>query len=181
MVTANDTVLVIGCGVIGIGAILACVQKGARVIAADIDDEKLAFIKKFGVAHTINTKADGVQDLIASYTQGEGVDVVIEAVGAPATYRLALEVVAFAGRIAAIGYAKEDVALNTSLIVRKELNVMGSRNALAEFGPVLEMLEAGRYPFHELISKVYPLEEAGEAFDYWYHHPDKIIKTLIKF
>lgn len=180
-VSAADTVLVIGCGVIGIGAILACVQKGATVIAADIDDQKLSFIKQFGVAYTINTKTEDVLTRVAAITQQNGADVVIEAVGAPATYQLALEAVGFAGRIAAIGYAKEAVALNTSLIVRKELNILGSRNALAEFGPVLQMLEESKYPFQSLISKIYSLEEAGEAFDFWYKHPDQVIKILIKF
>lgn len=179
-INSNDTVLVIGCGVIGIGALLAAVQKGAKVIAADIDDEKLAFIKQFGVSHTINTKTQDCASFIQNLTGDKGVDVVIEAVGASSTYQMALEVVGFAGRVVAIGYAKEPIALNTSLIVRKELNVMGSRNALNEFGQVIKMLEEDKWPFDQLISKTYPLEETATAFDYWYHNPDKVIKILIE-
>lgn len=179
-VNLNDTVLVIGCGVIGIGAILAAVQKGATVIAADIDDSKLSFIKQFGVSHVINTKKEDTIAVINKLTDNKGVNVVIEAVGASSTYQMALEVVGFAGRIVAIGYAKEPIALNTSLIVRKELNVFGSRNALNEFGPVITMLEEDKWPFDQLISKTYPLEETAAAFDFWYHNPEKIIKILIE-
>jgi len=66
------------------------------------------------------------------------------------------------------------------LIVRKELNIVGSRNALNEFKPVIQMLEEARYPFDKLISKIYPLEKAGEAFDFWYHNPAEVIKILIQ-
>lgn len=179
-VNSNDTVLVIGCGVIGIGAILASVQKGATVIAADIDDSKLSFIKQFGVSHLVNTKKEDTIAIINKLTDNKGVNVVIEAVGATSTYQMALEVVSFAGRVVAIGYAKEPIPLNTSLIVRKELNVLGSRNALNEFGPVITMLEEDKWPFDQLISKTYPLEETATAFDFWYHNPDKIIKILIE-
>lgn len=179
-VNSKDTVLVIGCGVIGIGAILAAVQKGATVIAADIDDSKLSFIKQFGVSHLVNTKKEDTIAIINKLTDNKGVNVVIEAVGATSTYQMALEVVSFAGRVVAIGYAKEPIPLNTSLIVRKELNVLGSRNALNEFGPVITMLEEDKWPFDQLISKTYPLEETAAAFDFWYHNPDKIIKILIE-
>lgn len=179
-ISPNDTVLVIGCGVIGIGAILGAVQKGATVMAADMDDSKLSFIKQFGVSQVINTKKEDCIKVINKLTADNGVSVVIEAVGSASTYQMALELVGFAGRIVAIGYAKEPIALNTSLIVRKELNVFGSRNALNEFGPVIKMLEENKWPFEQLISTTYPLEATAEAFDYWYHHPEKIIKILIE-
>ena len=179
-VIVTDTVLVIGCGVIGIGAIIACVQKGATVIAADISDDKLSFLTQFGVEHLINTSKQDLISRIDELTNSKGVNVVIEAVGSAATYQYCLQAVSFAGRVVAIGYAKEDILLNTSLIVRKELNIVGSRNALNEFKPVIQMLEEARYPFDKLISKIYPLEKAGEAFDFWYHNPAEVIKILIQ-
>ena len=151
------------------------------MIAADIDDEKLEFLKQFGVSKIINTRTTPLVATVYEYTNQRGADVVIEAVGATATYQAALDAVSFAGRIACIGYAKEDIPVNTSLIVRKELDVMGSRNALGEFAPVIRMLEEGKLPFEALISKIYQSGAAAEALDYWYHHPDKIIKILLKF
>ena len=180
-VKQGDQVLVIGCGVIGLGAILACVSKGATVLAADIDDEKLDFLKQFGVSRIINTRKEPLVATVNEYTNQRGADVVIEAVGATVSYQAALDAVSFAGRIACIGYAKEEIPVNTSLIVRKELDVMGSRNALGEFAPVIRMLEEGQLPFEALISKIYPAGAAAEALDYWYQHPDKVIKILLQF
>ena len=90
-VTEEDTVLVFGCGAIGLGAICASVRKGARVIAADIDDQKLEIAKKYGAASTVNTKKEDIKVLVAKLTQNEGVNVVIEAAGTEITQRLAIE------------------------------------------------------------------------------------------
>ena len=178
-VSSADTVLVIGCGVIGIGAILACIKKGAKVIAADISDEKLSFLKEFNVRYFINTTKQDIIAAINELTSNRGVEVVIEAVGSAVTYQWCVETVSFAGRIVAIGYAKEDILMNTSLLVRKEVTLAGSRNALNEFGPVIQMLEEQAAPFEKLVSKIYPLDETAKAFDYWHRHPGNIIKILI--
>lgn len=178
-VKAADTVLVLGCGVIGIGAVLAAVQKGAAVIAADIDEHKLQFIRQFGVVHTVNTNHAAWQANVLTYTEGRGADVVIEAAGAPATYRAALQAVSFAGRVVCIGYAKQAISLDTTLIVKKELTLCGSRNAMDEFVPVMQMLAAKRYPFAALITRVYPLPAVAQAFADWNAHPEGVVKLLI--
>ena len=102
-VRETDTVLLIGCGTIGIGALCSAVRKGATVIALDIDDTKLEIAKKFGAAYIINSKKENALARIKELTKNEGVDVVIEAAGNPATFVLALEAVSFAGRVISIG------------------------------------------------------------------------------
>lgn len=174
-----DTVLVIGCGMIGLGAILASVRKGATVIAADLDEEKLKLVKSLGVKHTINAGTADLLKTIMEITHGEGVSVCIEAVGSPATYTTAVEAAAFAGRVVYIGYAKNDVCFNTSLFVKKELNICGSRNALFEFGPVIKMLEDGAIPTDKFISRIYPIEETATALLDWNDKPGDFIKILI--
>ena len=77
-----------------------------------------------------------------------GANVVIEAVGTPSTFRAAVEVVAFTGRVVYIGYAKEPVSYETRLFVQKELDILGSRNAGPEdFAAVIRLLEAGIFPW----------------------------------
>ena len=105
-VTDIDTVLVIGCGMIGAGAIIRAALRGARVIAVDLDDHKLETAKRLGAQYTLNTGQDNLHDFLQSLTGGRGPDVVIEAVGSPATYVTAVEEVAFTGRVVYIGYAK---------------------------------------------------------------------------
>ncbi len=79
--------------------------------------------------------------MILELTNNEGVDVVIEVARNPATFLLALEDVSFAIRVLTIGYSKENVNFNSQLIVRKEMNIYGSRNALRVFPSVIQMLE----------------------------------------
>jgi 2-desacetyl-2-hydroxyethyl bacteriochlorophyllide A dehydrogenase len=179
-VTEVDTVLVIGCGTVGIGVIAAAARKGATVIATDIDETKLATAKKFGAQSTINSIQQDVLTTIRELTDTEGVSVVIEAVGLPETFRLAVEAAAFAGRVVYIGYAKQEVSYDTSLFVRKELDIMGSRNALHVFPAVIKMLEKRQFPFADLITQVYPFAETAQAFHDWDAAPDKFTKILIE-
>lgn len=178
-VTEIDTVLIFGCGMIGLGVILACIRKGATVIAVDLDEKKLNLVKSFGVKYIINAKDTDVVKRVKEITNGEGATVCIEAVGSPATYTTAIEAVAFAGRVVYIGYAKSDILFNTSLFVKKELNICGSRNVLYEFNPVVKMLEDKFISADALITKVYPMEETGIALEHWRDNPTEIIKILI--
>ncbi len=178
-VKETDTVLIIGCGVIGIGALCACVRKGATVIAVDIDDKKLETANHFGAAHIINSKSENALLRIKELTCNEGVNVAIEAVGNPATFVLALEAVSFAGRVITIGYSKEEVHFNSQLIVRKELNLYGSRNALRVFPSVIQMFESKEKPFSDLITKIFSFDQAPEAFKFWDENPGKVSRILI--
>jgi 2-desacetyl-2-hydroxyethyl bacteriochlorophyllide A dehydrogenase len=178
-VTEMDTVLVIGCGTIGIGVIAAGVRKGATVIATDIDDAKLAEAQKFGAHYTINSGQQNVLGVITELTREEGVDVAIEAVGLPETFRLAVDAVAFAGRVVYVGYAKQEVSYDTTHFVRKELDIMGSRNALRVFPGVIKMMEKRQQPFEDLITRIYPFDEVAQALHDWDTAPGKFTKILI--
>jgi L-galactonate 5-dehydrogenase len=178
-VTEMDTVLVIGSGTIGIGAICAAARKGATVIAADVDDDKLAMACKFGARHTVNSARENTLEAVRQLTNGEGASVAIEAVGLPDTFRLAVDAACFAGRVVYIGYTKKEVSYNTQEFVRKELDILGSRNALRVFPAVISMIEQRRLPFIGLITRKYPLEQTLQAFQDWDSAPGKFIKILI--
>lgn len=177
-IVEGETVLVLGCGMIGIGVALAALRKKATVIVLDINDKKLELMRSFGVHHTINNTSEDALKKIHEFSHGEGVDVCIEAVGAAATYSLALEASGFAGRIVFIGYAHDEISLNTSLIVKKELDIMGSRNALNEFSDVINMLEEKKFDSNKLITSVYKMKNVGDAFAHWKNKPGEVIKIL---
>jgi threonine dehydrogenase-like Zn-dependent dehydrogenase len=178
-VASGDTVAVVGCGVVGLGAIAASAYRGARVIAIDVDDRKLAVAKEAGASHLINSRLTNIHDELVKLADGLGPDVIIEAVGTPATFRLAVEEVAFTGRVVYIGYAKEPVDYETRLFVMKELDILGSRNALDEFGTVIEALRGGRFPVDSIISRVVSLDEAGEALKAWSDDPGAFVKVQV--
>lgn len=181
-VTDLDIVMVIGCGMIGIGAIIRSVLRGATVIAVDMDDEKLALVSTLGVKYTINSKTENVHERLQAFTQGLGPDVVIEAVGSPVTYVMAVEEVAFTGRVVCIGYAKSDVTFQTKLFVQKELDIRGSRNALpADFRAVIHYLQQGKCPKETFTSKVIQPEEALSALQAWSANPGKVFRILVEF
>ena len=175
-----DTVLVIGAGTIGLGVIAAAARKGATVIVADIDDGKLGIARGFGADITINTLEQDALAVIRDLTKGEGVGVAIEAVGLPDTYRLAVDAVCFAGRVAYVGYATKPVTYDSTHFVRKELDIMGSRNALHEFPAVVQMIEKREQPFTDLITRVYPFAEVEKAFADWDATPGKFTKVVVE-
>jgi threonine dehydrogenase-like Zn-dependent dehydrogenase len=180
-VTAFDSVAIFGCGGVGLGAIAAAHFAGAMTIAVDLDDEKLALAKKAGASHAINTSKTPLREQLLELTAGRGPDVVIEAVGTPATYRAAVEEVAFTGRVVYIGYGKEPVEYETRLFVQKELDILGSRNALPEdFRRVIDMLEAKKFPVEDMVSMTVPLEETPQALKAWSENPAKFSKIMVQ-
>lgn len=181
-ITDIDVVMVIGCGMVGMGAIVRSATRGATVIAADIDDEKLALARQMGAAFTINTKTEDVHQRLAEITDGFGPDVIIEAVGNPFTYQMAVNEVAFTGRVTCIGYAKSEVTFQTKYFVQKELDIRGSRNATpSDFRAVIRYMERGNCPTDALITKVISPEDALKTMQWWSENPGKVFRILVKF
>ena len=179
-VTDIDIVLVIGCGMVGMGAVVRSALRGATVVAADIDDEKLVLAHQMGATYTINTRTEDAHEKLAELTSGFGPDVVIEAVGSIPTYQMAVNEVAFTGRTVCIGYAKTEVSFQTKFFVQKELDIRGSRNALpSDFRAVIHYLERGNCPVDCLISKVVKPEEACDAMNQWAEQPGKVFRILV--
>jgi 2-desacetyl-2-hydroxyethyl bacteriochlorophyllide A dehydrogenase len=180
-VTDNEYVMVIGCGMIGIGAIVRAALRGATVIAVDLDDEKLDLAKRMGASYAVNSKTDNVHQRMQEITEGFGADVVIEAVGSPATYVMAVDEVGFTGRVVCIGYAKNEVAFQTKYFVQKELDIRGSRNALpADFRAVINYMSTGNCPVDELITKIVKPEDTLQAMEEWVANPGKVFRILVE-
>jgi threonine dehydrogenase-like Zn-dependent dehydrogenase len=114
-------------------------------------------------------------------THGDGPDVIIEAVGNAQTYRAAVEEVAYTGRVVCIGYAKSAVEFNTGVFVRKEIEILGSRNCTDEFPEVMDYLATGKFPVDQVVSKIVSLEMAGEALADWANNPKGITKIMVDF
>lgn len=181
-VTDVDTVMVIGCGMVGLGAIVRAALRGATVIAADIDDEKLSLACQLGATYVLNTKEEGYHEKLMQMTGGFGPDVIVEAVGSVPTYQMAVSEVAFTGRIVCIGYAKQDALLPTRLFVQKELDIRGSRNAEpSDFRAVIQYLRQGQCPVDKLISRIVKPDDCQEAMEYWMQNPGKVFRMLVEW
>ena len=180
-VSSKDRVAVIGCGIVGMGAVAASVNRGAEVIAIDIDDSKMEIAKKAGAIHTVNTTKVDLHKALVEITGGDGPDVIIEAVGNPVTYRAAVDEVAYKGRVVYIGYAKKPVEYSTGIFVKKEIDILGSRNCLGDFPEVIRYLESGKFPVDDVITKTVSLDEAGKALADWSENPGPITKIIVAF
>lgn len=181
-VSNQDTVVVLGSGMIGMGAILGAVRRGATVIAVDMDEEKLAIAKKLGAAFTIHSVEQDLHQELAAITNGQGPSVVVEAVGQAATYQAAMEEVCFAGRVVCIGYAGSDIAFPTKLWVQKELKILGSRNATpSDFTTVMEFLKSNPFEEELVVSKIVSVREAPEIMAYWSENRGKVLKIMVSF
>jgi threonine dehydrogenase-like Zn-dependent dehydrogenase len=124
---------------------------------------------------------ENVHARLQEITGGHGPSVVIEAIGLPETFVAAVEEVAFTGRVVYIGYAKQLVAYDTKLFVQKELDIMGSRNALpADFREVIAMLEAGRFPVDESVSNQIGMDEVPSVLERWSESPAAFRKIMVQ-
>ncbi|GGD95432.1 sorbitol dehydrogenase [Aureimonas endophytica] len=179
-VSAGETVVVLGCGMIGMGVVIAAAAAGARVLAVDVNAEKVGRATRFGAAEAIDGSKEDVGARIEALTGGDGADVVIEAVGLPATFTQAIDLAAFAGRVVYVGYSKAPVTYETRFFNLKELDITGSRNATrADFDRVIAYLETLGSKADGLISKVFPFAEAEGALPYWAGEPTAL-KVMVE-
>lgn len=179
-IAASERVVVIGCGMIGAGAVVGAVARGAEVVAVDLGD-KTAIASKYGARHVINAAREDVAARVNEFTDGDGADVVIEAVGTPATFNQAVDLACFSGRVVYIGYCKAPVSYETRFFNMKELDIMGSRNAMAaDFEAVARYLEGFDHAPDDLITKVFPFAEADKALPYWVANRASVLKLVIE-
>jgi 2-desacetyl-2-hydroxyethyl bacteriochlorophyllide A dehydrogenase len=179
-VVAGETVAVVGCGAVGVGAVAGAAARGARVVVIDVDERKLALARRLGAAETIDARGIDVQERLAALDGGEGPAAAIEAAGNPETFRACVEAASFAGRVVYIGYAKAPVSYDTRRIVQKELDVLGSRNALPEdFTAAAAWLAADHGRAEALVSHTVGFPDAAAALARWDAEPGAVSKILV--
>jgi threonine dehydrogenase-like Zn-dependent dehydrogenase len=128
----------------------------------------------------VNSRTGSLHDQLQELTRGDGPDVVIEAVGLPETFLASVAEVSVAGRVVYIGYAKAPVSLDTTQIVRKELDVLGARNATADdFRAVLALLRGKRFPVQDAVTRVVRMEEAADALRGWDANPSAVTRIHV--
>lgn len=177
----TDRVLIVGAGPIGLFALLAARKRVQSVAVADILDNRLALAKDYGADGVINTKTQDLAAFTAEFTEGNGFDVCIEACGAPETFLTCVEQAAFGANLILIGNGKRETTFLHSVLLKKELNVFGSRNALErDFRKNIDLVARGDADVMKMVSGVYPMEQAAEAFRALAHNDGTLAKLLIQ-
>lgn len=170
-VTRGDSVAVFGCGGVGNAAIAGAVLAGAsKVIAVDINPQKLEWAKDFGATHTVDSSKDDPVERIRELTGGNGVDVAIEAVGLPQTYEQAFYARDLAGVVVLVGVPAPEMKVELPFI-----EIFGRGGALKsswygdclpsrDFPMLIDLYLAGKLNLDGFVSETIPLEEVEEAF-----------------
>ena len=181
-VQPGDKVLVVGAGTIGLLAAVSAKMRGAEVYICDVLPEKLEFAKKFGIDGTIcNTSPEAFEAGVKAIVGDDGFDITVDAVGFPQTLQNCFDVVCFGGKVLVIGVGKKNLDFDFTVIQKKELNIMGSRNALKQdFQEVINLLLSGKIDISPMISYVFSAEKAADAFAYFDKTPDAV-KVMIEF
>ena len=170
----DDTVAVIGCGGVGDAAIAGAALVGARqIIAVDTDDTKLQWARDFGATHTVNSAGLAEQDLVKAIqdlTDGFGVDVVIDAVGRPETWKQAFYARDLAGTVVLVGVPTPDMRLEMPLVDffsrGGSLKSSWSGDCLPErdFPTLISLYRQGRLPLERFVTERIGLDGVEEAF-----------------
>ena len=148
---------------------------------ADILDNRLALATEYGADAVVNTKTQSLEEFTKEFTQGNGFDVCIEACGAPETFLGCIDCCAFAGNVILIGNGKRETNFVHSVILKKELNIHGSRNALKDdFMSNIELVSSGKADVMKMVSGIYDLNNATEAFEALKNNNGTLAKLLIK-
>lgn len=179
----GEKVLVVGAGTIGVLAAVAALGKGAEVTICDISKEKVEYAKKFGIQHVIcNTNPEVFAEEVKRITNGNGYDVVVEAVGLPSTFQNCIDAAAFGGTMIQVGVGKQNVDLNFTTIQQKELAIFGSRNAVkSDFVEAIDMLLDGTLSIDDVITNMYSFDEAPKAFQDFSDNAGSMLKVMIEF
>lgn len=177
----DDTALVIGGGPIGLGVTAFAKQTGADVIVMDINEERLAFSRSWaGIGHTVNAM-DRPMEQLMELTGGQLPTVVFDATGNAKSMAGAFGYVAHGGALVFVGLVKADIAFHDPEFHKRELTLMGSRNATTEdFVTVLEAVRGGGIDVAGYITHRCSLEEAAVRFDDWLKPESKVIKAMVE-
>lgn len=179
-VKAGDTVLILGCGGVGMSAVQIAASVGASVIAVDIVPQKLEMAKKMGAAYVIN--AGEVENLPKAVKKisGGGVDVAFEVIGNPETQRQAFDSLRKGGRFVVVGYTHKELPLSAAKIMFFELEVVGSLGCRpVDYPKIIELARLGRIKVDELVTGKMPLEKINEAFDLLRQGDPGTIRTIV--
>jgi len=165
-VRPGDTVVVFGCGGVGMNAVQLANAAGGYVIAVDVNDRKLAWASEFGAAKVLNASTvDRIDREIKKLTDG-GADIAIEVIGHPKTILQAFESVRVGGRLCIVGYTSETISVVAGKIMFKELEIVGSLGCRpVDYIPLIRMVEQGTINIRKLVTHRFDLENLTRAFE----------------
>lgn len=178
---SDDTVFVLGAGMIGLLTLQAAKAAGAGlIIAVDLSPHRLQLARQLGAEACIQADSEDVIARVLELTEGNGVDVAIDAVGAAQTPATAVKAVRKGGRVCLVGNLAPEVPLPLQAVVTRELTLYGSCASAGEYPACLQLIADGKVKLDPLISAVAPLEEGGEWFRRLHAGEENLMKVILQ-
>jgi 2-desacetyl-2-hydroxyethyl bacteriochlorophyllide A dehydrogenase len=180
--TNRDRILVVGAGPIGLGIALFARLTGATVAVFDTDPERAAAAVALLHVDALTVEGSSVAEAARRLTAGEGFDLVFDATGSRRAMERGFDLVAHGGRYVLVGVVKEPVSFADPDFHRKEMTLLGSRNATNEdFQSVIAAIRGGEVPVDHLITHRTNLVNAAQEIPLWAKQKSGLIKAIIEF
>lgn len=180
-IALEDTVVVVGAGMIGLLALQAARQAGAaRVFVLDVDDTRLELARSLGATQTFNSRNADVIPQILEQTRGRGADIALECVGSTIPVKLALDSVKKGGTVTLIGNIAPTIELGLQSTVTRQIRLQGSCASSGEYPACISLISRGAVRVEPLISAVAPLEDGASWFHRLYEREPGLLKVVLE-
>lgn len=180
-IALDDTVAVVGAGMIGLLVLQAALLAGAgNIFVIDVDDTRLELARKLGATTTFNPKRCDPAVEIRGLTLGRGADLAIECVGLPPTVNAAIEVVRKGGTVALVGNVTPHVEIGLQNVVTRQICLQGSCASSGEYPTALSLMSRGAINVKPLLSAVAPLGEGPDYFRRLYEQEPGLLKVVLQ-
>lgn len=178
---SGKNVLIVGAGTIGLLALaIVKMRHPAKVLISDLSDTRLKIAREMGADLVINPSTEQFEEIVRKETDGAGMDIAIEAVGASPTVQQAMSSLKIGGRAVWIGNSAKMVNVNMQEIVTRELTVNGTYiYTFQDFSEVLDLLAGGKLKVEPIISLTAPLADGTELFNRLAKDPGPLIKVVL--
>jgi 2-desacetyl-2-hydroxyethyl bacteriochlorophyllide A dehydrogenase len=176
----NDSVVVIGAGMIGLFLVQVLRSAGCgKIVAVDLDRGKLDIAEKLGADLVLNPETENIQDEILSITENRGADYAFEVVGIESTVGLAVNSVRKGGTVILVGNVTASVTIPLQTVVTRQLKLQGSCAIAGEYQAVLDMIARKKINLDPILSAEVPLSDGAAWFERLYRKEPGLIKIVM--
>ncbi|HHW66930.1 MAG TPA: alcohol dehydrogenase catalytic domain-containing protein [Epulopiscium sp.] len=179
--SGEDTLLLLGYGALGSSILKIARLSGAKIIVADIVDEKLKEALNNGADYTINILKEDVVAKAKELTGGYGPTVSIDAACTKDSLSILLKATGNAGRVITMGFSVDPTEVTQFMITSKELDVRGSRLQNKKFGEAIQLIQEGKLNLKGTVSHTFSYLDAQKAFDFIDSKDPSIRKIVLTF
>jgi L-iditol 2-dehydrogenase len=184
-IALDDTVVVVGAGMIGLLTMQAARLAGAgRVLVMDVDETRLELARQLGATATFNTQGEeaALESMaeIVEMTHGRGADAALECVGATAPVKLALDSVRKGATVTLVGNVSPKIELGLQSVVTRQIRLQGTCASAGEYPACIEMMARGAIQVEPLLSAVAPLEDGAMWFKRLYEREPGLLKVVLQ-